>query len=205
MIAFLEGTLREKTPTRVVLDVGGVGYEVFVPVTTFDDLPEEGKVVALRIHTHVREDALQLFGFRSVRERQIFELLIRTNGVGPKLAQAILSGIEPERLVEAIRGGNVATLKRVPGLGAKKAERLVLELRDRLDLLEAEADAPPGAPVAPTASEELHEHAISALLNLGYSRPQAESTVAAVAAESAEGEEPDLEALIRGALRRLSK
>lgn len=205
MIARLEGILREKSPTRVVLDVGGVGYEVLIPVTTFYELPEEGKTVALRIHTHVREDALQLFGFRTVRERAIFELLIRTNGVGPKLAQSILSGIEAERLVQAIREGQIAVLKSVPGLGAKKAERLIVELRDRVDLLEADgSDAGrTGVPVRAPAGDERSEEAISALLNLGYSRNQIEGTVAAAA--EALGEAAGLEDLIRDSLRRLSK
>jgi Holliday junction DNA helicase RuvA len=203
MIARLEGTLVEKHPTRVVLDVGGVGYEVFIPVTTFYELPEEGKTVALRVHTHVREDALQLFGFRSGRERAIFELLIRTNGVGPKLAQSILSGIEAERLVEAIRGGEVALLKSVPGLGAKKAERLVVELRDRVDGLDVEEGAPAGVPVAPRPDDERGEEAISALLNLGYPRTQAESAVEK--ARAAAGGDASLEDLIREALRGLSR
>jgi Holliday junction DNA helicase RuvA len=203
MIGRLEGALREKHPTRVLIDVGGVGYEVFIPVTTFYDLPQTGKTVALQIHTHVREDALQLFGFRSSRERAIFELLIRTNGVGPKLAQSILSGIEPERLVEAIRGGNVAVLTSVPGLGAKKAERLVVELRDRIDLLDAEESAPAGVPVTPRVGDERGEEAISALLNLGYARGQAESAVGR--AREAVGDEAPLEDLIREALRGLSR
>jgi Holliday junction DNA helicase RuvA len=173
-----------------------------IPVTTFYELPEEGKTVALRIHTHVRDDAIQLYGFRSARERAIFELLIRTNGIGPKLGQAILSGIEPERLVEAIRGGQLAVLRSVPGLGAKKAERLMLELRDRVGLLEGEA-APAGVPVTPAAGDELSEAAVSALVNLGYTRAQAESTVEQAAA--ALGPEPALESLIREALRRLSR
>jgi Holliday junction DNA helicase RuvA len=203
VIARLEGTLREKHPTRVVIDVGGVGYEVAIPVTTFYDLPETGKTVALRIHTHVREDALQLFGFRSARERAIFELLIRTNGVGPKLAQSILSGIEAERLVEAIRGGEIAVLKSVPGLGVKKAERLVLELRDRVDRLDAEAGGPAGVPVTARPGDERSEEAISALLNLGYPRGQAESAVEKAA--GAAGDDASLEELIREALRGLSR
>ena len=203
MIARLEGTLVEKHPTRVVLDVGGVGYEIFIPVTTFYELPEVGKTVALRIHTHVREDALQLFGFRSARERAIFELLIRTNGVGPKLAQSILSGIEAERLVEAIRGGQVAVLKSVPGLGVKKAERLIMELRDRVDQLDAEEGAPAGVPVALPPGDERGEEAISALVNLGYPRNQAESAVEK--ARGSASDEAPLESLIREALRGLSR
>jgi Holliday junction DNA helicase RuvA len=203
MIAWLEGVLREKSPTRIVLDVSGVGYEVLIPVTTFYELPEEGKTVSLRIHTHVREDALQLFGFRSGRERAIFELLIRTNGVGPKLAQSILSGIEAERLVQAIREGQVAVLKSVPGLGVKKAERLIVELRDRVDLLEAEDGAAKGVPVTSPLGDARGEEAISALLNLGYARNQIEATVGAAA--EALGEGAALEDLIRESLRRLSR
>lgn len=203
MIARLEGVLREKSPTRIVIDVAGVGYEVLIPVTTFYELPEEGKTVALRIHTHVREDVLQLFGFRTARERAIFELLIRTSGVGPKLAQSILSGIEAERLVAAIRDGQVAVLKSVPGLGAKKAERLIVELRDRVDLLEAETSAPSGVPVVAPAGDERSEEAISALLNLGYARGQIEATVAAAA--GALGGDAPLEDLIRESLRSLSR
>jgi len=203
MIARLEGTLVEKHPTRVVLDVGGVGYEVHIPVTTFYELPETGKTVALRIHTHVREDALQLFGFRTARERAIFELLIRTNGVGPKLAQSILSGIEAERLVDAIRGGEVAVLKSVPGLGTKKAERLVVELRDRVDGIDAEEGAPAGVPVAPRPGDERGEEAISALQNLGYARGQAEAAVEK--ARATVGDEASLEDLIRESLRGLSR
>ena len=203
MIARLEGLLREKSPTRIVIDVGGVGYEVLIPVTTFYELPEEGKTVALRIHTHVREDVLQLFGFRTARERAIFELLIRTSGVGPKLAQSILSGIEAERLVAAIRDGQVAVLKSVPGLGTKKAERLIVELRDRVDLLEADDAAPAGVPVAPPAGDERSEEAISALLNLGYTRNQVEATVGAATEALEEG--APLEDVIRESLKRLSR
>ena len=203
MIARLEGTLREKSPTRVVIDVGGVGYDVLIPVTTFYELPETGKTVALRIHTHVREDALQLFGFRSLRERAIFEMLIRTNGVGPKLAQSILSGIEPERLVDAIRAGQIDVLTSVPGLGAKKAERLIVELRDRVDQLDAEEGAPVGVPASTPVADERGEEAISALLNLGYARGQAEAAVSQ--AGQTAGEEAPLEDLIREALRGLSR
>ena len=203
MIARLEGTLREKSPTRVVIDVGGVGYDVLIPVTTYYELPETGKTVALRIHTHVREDALQLFGFRSLRERAIFEMLIRTNGVGPKLAQSILSGIEPERLVDAIRAGQIAVLTSVPGLGAKKAERLIVELRDRVDRLDAEEGAPVGVPASTPVADERGEEAISALLNLGYARGQAEAAVSQ--ASQTAGEEAPLEDLIREALRGLSR
>ncbi len=213
MIAHLEGRLREKDPTRAVLDVGGVGYEVFIPVTTFYELPDPGKTVALRIHTHAREGAIQLFGFRAAKERALFERLLRTNGVGPKLALAILSGIEVEPLVDAVRRGDVASLRKVPGLGTKKAERLLVELRDRIDGIvepSGEAATPgtgPGAagPEAGEASQaSLSEQTVSALQNLGYPRHQAEKVVA-TALQEFEPEDPPIETLIRSALRRLSR
>lgn len=198
MIARLEGVLREKRPTAVLIDVGGVGYEVFVPLSTFDALPDEGKVVALRIHTHVREDALQLFGFASELERRLFELLIRTNGVGPRLAQTILSGMAPADLVGALRAGDVAALRAVPGLGAKKAERLVVELRDRLGELEPAAAAT-SLRSRPVEGDPVAAQAVSALLNLGYPRPQAERLVERAREEL--GGEASLEDLLRRALR----
>ena len=203
MIAYLEGVLREKTPTRVILDVGGVGYEVFVPLTTFYDLPDEGKTLSLRIHTHVREDALQLFGFRTARERAIFELLLRTSGVGPRLAQAILSGLAPEDLLAAIQGGNVVALKAIPGVGTKTAERIVIDLRDRVSHLVPEAGAPSAAGPRAGAEDELDQQARSALEYLGYGRSQAERVIGEARREL--GGETALETLIREALRRLSR
>jgi len=209
VIARLEGVLREKSPQQVVIDVNGVGYEVFVPLSTFTELPEAGKTIALRIHTHVREDAIQLYGFATARERDLFELLLRTTGVGPRLAQGILSGMEPARLLAALADGDVATLRRVPGLGQKKAERLVVELRERAAELRlvsdaggaARAGATAGAAVAP--DDAAAEAALSALLNLGYAKPQAQRVVADARAEA--GAEAGVEALLRAALRRLSR
>jgi Holliday junction DNA helicase RuvA len=203
MIAYLEGVLREKAPTRVILDVGGVGYEVFVPLTTFYELPDEGKTIALRIHTHVREDALQLYGFRTARERRIFELLLRTSGVGPRLAQAILSGLAPEVLLAAIQSGNVVALKAIPGVGTKTAERIVVDLRDRVGPLLAEPGTPSPAGPRAGAQDALEEQARSALENLGYGRSQAERVIAEARREL--GGETALETLIREALRRLSR
>ncbi len=200
MIAALEGVLREKSPTRVVLDVGGVGYEVLIPLTTFYELPDPGKTVGLRIHTHVREDALQLFGFRSEGERAAFALLLRTSGVGPRLAQAILSGLAPEDLVAAIRDGDVATLRGIPGVGTKTAERILVDLRDRLDELALEGGPP--ARTSPASRDEAADEALSALLNLGYPRSQAERAVDGAREGHADA---DLEALIRAALRRLAR
>jgi Holliday junction DNA helicase RuvA len=198
VIAYLEGQLREKLPTRVVLDVSGVGYEVLIPLSTFYELPDEGKTVALRIHTHVREDVLQLFGFRSARERAVFELLLRTSGVGPKLAQGILSGIAPDELVTAIESGDVATLRAVPGVGTKTAERIVVDLRDRVG--ELDGAGPASARRAP-APDAVAEEAASALVNLGYPRGHAERAVAH-AREELDASAP-LEDLIRAALRRV--
>ncbi len=131
MIARLEGVLIELAPTRVVIDVQGVGYEVLIPLSTFTELPDLGKVVALHVHTHARENALQLFGFLTLAERASFELLLRANRVGPKLAQTVVSGIAPAELLAAIRGGKASVLLAVPGIGAKMAERILVELRDR--------------------------------------------------------------------------
>ena len=191
MIARLEGRLAEKGPERVVLDVGGVGYEVLVPLSTFLELPDEGKTVQLRVHTYVREDSLRLYGFLRDEERSAFGILLSINGVGPRLALAILSGLPVPRLVRAVRSEDVAAFGGVPGVGVKKARRLVVELRDRVDALEV----PEGA----TGPSEAPEGAVSALLNLGYPRVQAEQAVRR-AGESLP-DHPTLENLIREALR----
>lgn len=203
MIAYLEGVLREKTPTRVVIDVSGVGYEVSIPLSTFYGLPDEGKTIALRIHTHVRDDALQLFGFRTAREREVFELLLRTSGVGPRLAQTVLSRLEPDDLVASIRGGDASALRSVPGVGKKTAERIVVDLRDRVDALLAETAGAPGARRTPARREPILDEAVSALAILGYPAAQAERTVEEAAAEL--GDECTLESLIRTSLRRLKR
>jgi Holliday junction DNA helicase RuvA len=205
MIARLAGTLREKTPARVVIDVSGVGYEVYIPLSTFTELPDEGKTVALRVHTHVREDAILLYGFQTARERAVFDLLLRTSGVGPKLALTVLSGLATDRLVAAIARGDVAALRSVPGVGQKTAERIVVELRDRAaDLAETPDDgAPPRRlPIRGTAGD-MEEQALSALLNLGYTRAQAQRVVEEAATEAGPG--VALESLLRAALRRLSR
>lgn len=200
MIARVEGTLREKTPTRVVVDVHGVGYELLVPLSTFAALPDEGKTVALRVHTAVREDAIQLFGFATALERAAFELLLKASRVGPRLAQNVLSGIAADVLLDAIRRGDVAALRGVPGVGTKTAERIVVELKDRAAEVSGLA-ASVGSSAA--AAQEPAGQALSALLNLGYARAQAERVVEAAAAEV--GPEASLEALIREALRRLAR
>jgi len=204
VIARLEGRLLERTPTRVVIDVGGVGYEALIPLSTFTRLPDEGKTVALRIHTHVREDALLLFGFATELERAAFGLLLHASRVGPKLAQTILSGIDAAALVRAIQRGDVAALRRAPGVGAKLAERIVVELRDRVgELVEAGSEAE--APAAPARSEDdaRRSELISALVNLQTPRPKAERVAEDVMGE--QGAETPIEELVRAALQRLAR
>ena len=206
MIARLEGVLLEKTPTRVVLDVNGVGYEALIPLSTFTRLPDEGKTVALRIHTHVREDAFQLYGFFTQREREAFEMVLHASRIGPKLAQTILSGIEAGALVAAIRDGDAAALRAVPGIGAKTAERMLVELRDRAeDLAGVSEDYRPGsgrAPEPPARSEARHQ-LVSALRNLQIPKAKAEAVSAEVLEEL--GEATAIEDLVRAALRTLAK
>jgi Holliday junction DNA helicase RuvA len=201
VIARLEGVLFERTPVRVVLDVHGVGYEVFVPLSTYERLPDEGKTVALRIHTHAREGALQLYGFLSAAEQAAFELLLHTSRVGPKLAQTVLSGIRPSELLRAIRERDTGPLKRVSGVGAKLAERILVELKDRADELALALDAP--GPGDPTPRGNAREDAISALQNLGYARGEAERVLADVVTEL--GDDASVEACVRAALRRLAR
>jgi len=204
VIAWLEGALREKAPTRVVVDVSGVGYELLISLQTFEGLPEAGKTVALYVRTIVREDAFLLYGFANPRERAAFDLLLKANRVGPKLAQAILSGIAPERLLYALRDGDVKALRRIPGVGPKMAERIGVELRDgATDLIAGAGEG--GDLVSPGEAdqEDVREQLLSALLNLGYPRSQAERVVDTSADEAGEG--ASIESLIRVALRRLAR
>jgi holliday junction DNA helicase RuvA len=198
MIAVLRGSISEKTPSRVIVDVAGVGYDVLVPLSTFYVLGEPGAAVTLRIHTHVREDVIALYGFVTRLEQDLFERLIAINGVGPKLALAVLSGIEPAELIRAIRTQDVARLTRIPGIGKKTAERIGLELKDRLASLQI---AEP-APAASTAADQLRDDLLSALVNLGYQRPVAEKSV-----EKVLQAQPDarFEAALKDVLRGLMK
>ena len=173
MIAQLSGTLLEKGPSRAVIDVGGVGYNVLVPLSTFYVIGDEGGRVSLRIHTHVREDMIALFGFATALEHDLFERLIGISGVGPKLALAVLSGIEPLELVKAVRLQDVARLTAIPGIGKKTAERISLELKDRLPAAAALSGQQAPAP----AEDQLRTDLLSALLNLGYQRPAAEKAI----------------------------
>ena len=206
MIAHLSGTLREKQATSVILDVGGVGYEVTIPVTTFFNLEEPGSQVQLRIYTHVREDTLQLFGFRTPRERELFTLLISVSGIGPKSGIAMLSGMSADEIVTAIRTNNLARLTSIPGVGRKTAERLVIELRDKMaalssPALDAEIEAGAGLAAAPS-EDALREDTLSALTNLGYQKALAEKAITQAAQE---GGDLTVELLLRRSLRHLSK
>jgi Holliday junction DNA helicase RuvA len=202
VIAWVEGILRDSTPTRVIVDVNGVGYDLHIPFSTFEALPDEGKTVALHVHTHAREGAIQLFGFATRAERCAFELLLRANRVGPRLAQTVLSGISPAELVDAIRGSNTAPLKAVPGVGQKVAERMLIELRDRTDEL-ALMISQAGSPLPDTAPPA-REQALSALLNLGYPKAQAERVLADVD-RADEVDEVSVESLVRASLQRLAR
>jgi Holliday junction DNA helicase RuvA len=173
VIANLRGRLLEKQPNRLIVDVQGVGYEVYVPLSTFYDAGEPGTDISLRIHTHVREETLSLFGFGTARELEIFERLIAVSGIGPKLALAVLSGIEPAELVRAVRVNDVGRLTRIPGVGKKTAERIVLELKDRLPAI-ADAEVAEGASAQ---EDQIRTDVLSALVNLGYHRPLAEKAV----------------------------
>jgi Holliday junction DNA helicase RuvA len=199
MIAVLRGSISEKTPSRVIVDVAGVGYDVLVPLSTFYVLGEPGAAVTLRIHTHVREDIIALYGFITRLEQDLFERLIAISGVGPKLALAVLSGIEPAELIRAIRTQDVARLTRIPGIGKKTAERIGLELKDRLpaDLQIAEP-----APAASTAGDQLRDDLLSALVNLGYQRPVAEKAVEKILRVQPEAR---FEAALKDVLRALMK
>jgi holliday junction DNA helicase RuvA len=175
VIALLRGTLVDKNPNRLIVDAGGVGYDVQVPLSTFYVLGEAGTPVTLRIHTHVREDLIALFGFATPLELYLFERLIAINGIGPKLALAVLSGIEPADFIKAIRGQDVARLTTIPGIGKKTAERIGLELKDRLPatLSAAGAEGPPTT----RPEDQLRDDLLSALVNLGYQRPIAERAI----------------------------
>jgi Holliday junction DNA helicase RuvA len=205
MIAHLTGTLFAKEATQVIIDVNGVGYEVAIPLSTFYELGELNSKVQLRIYTHVREDALQLYGFNTARERELFMRLISVSGIGPKLGITLMSGMSADEMIAAIKNNNLARLTLIPGVGRKTAERLVVELRDKISNLSLAAAADEGAP-AHTAEfmteDAAQADALSALLNLGYQRSAAEK---AITASASEGGELTVESILRRALRRLAK
>jgi holliday junction DNA helicase RuvA len=196
MIAHLRGRLLSKHPNQAIVETAGVGYEVTISVPTFSELPATGGEVALHIHTHVREDALALYGFLRQSEKQIFEKLLSVSGIGPKLAITILSGMPADEMAGAIRNNDVAKLTRIPGIGKKTAERMVLELRDKLPKEMF------GEPAALPAISPVEEDVLSALVNLGYQRAAAERALVTV---SRNGKTQPFDVLFRESLAALSK
>ena len=206
MIAHLSGTLFSKQATSVILDVGGVGYEVTIPLSTFYDLEDSGSKVELRIYTHVREDTLQLFGFKTVRERDLFLKIISVSGIGPKLGITLLSGMSADELIAAIRNSDLARLTGIPGIGRKTAERLVIELREKVEALtaaqlEEELTARAAGSGEPT-QDSVRTDALSALLNLGYQRTAAEKAIDSAMLASGD---VTVEDLLRLVLRKLAR
>jgi len=203
MIASLRGVLAEKDASQCVIETAGIGYRVSVSSHTALALPDEGQPVFLHTHQVVREDAVQLFGFSDLEERRLFEMLITVSGVGPKVALAVLSGLEPPALAGALRDENIAQLVGIPGVGRKTAERLIVELRDKLELMTIRSPAA----AAPAAGRGVHprteqfDDAVAALIRLGYSQAQAQDALRKV---TVAGEDPSLETLVRQALARLS-
>ena len=196
MIAHISGTLAQKIPGEAIVDVSGVGYQIFIPLNVFYRLPEIGASVSLQIYTHVREDALQLFGFQDLAEKQLFLLLLGVSGIGPKLAVNILSGIAVDELSRALKEGDQVRLVAIPGVGRKLAERMIVELKDKFATF-----APAGAENAKVdGGSQLLLDAVSALVNLGYKRPEAEKVVREVLKRG----ERSLENLLKETLRRMS-
>jgi len=199
VIARLSGTLAVKSPTEIVVDVGGVSFAVSIPLSTFERLGEVGRPVAVFTHLHVREDVLQLYGFFTEGERELFRMLIAVSGIGPKMAQGILSGITPAELKNHILTGNAGALTTIPGVGRKTAERLVVELRDRLARTEAGG---PGVPAF--AVDGVRSEALLALTSLGYNRAAAEKAIRGAIQESPDAE-ASVETLLKAALRHASR
>ena len=196
MIAQISGKLAQKQPGEVVIDVGGIGYQVLIPLNVFYHLPDIGAPMSLQIHTHVREDALQLFGFHDLAEKQVFLLLMGVSGIGPKLALNILSGIPADELARALRNGDQVRLVSIPGVGKKLAERMIVELKDKFANL---APVTIDSAVKPGASSQKMQDAVSALINLGYKKPEIEKTVRDVLKNGA----LSLEDVLRETLRQM--
>lgn len=198
MIGYLDGKLKHKSPDYLIIDVNGVGYCVHVPLSTFYDMPAVGETISLNIHTHVREDMLQLYGFRTLAEKEMFLHLIAINGVGPRLAIGILSGITPDGLRAAVLQQDHRRLKNIPGIGKKIAERIALELRDKLKIKPAKEEL-----IAPSAgAQDVFSDAYSALLNLGYRASEIDKSLKRV--QQKLGDTPALESLLKEALRVLA-
>jgi len=201
MIAFLSGKLLEKKTNTVIIDVGGVGYEVFIPLSTFYELGEIGSDINLRIYTNVREDAIQLFGFKTLRERELYLQLISVQGIGAKSGITMLSGMSADEIITAIRGNDLARLTSIPGVGRKTAERLVIELRDKVGAV-SDGSALDATSSKPLPTDAVFDDALSALVNLGYQRNPAEKALQKAAQE---GTEMSVQKLLRRALQILAK
>jgi Holliday junction DNA helicase RuvA len=199
MIAHLKGQLIQKSPISLVVDVQGIGYEVFIPLTVYYELPECGTEVSLYIHTRIREDSLKLFGFVKEADKQMFELLTRISKVGPKIALAFLSGMTAQELTQAVFNDDISTLSAIPGVGRKTAERLALELKDKLSELNLQPET--ATATADTPGGGIKDDAVSALVNLGYKKAQAEQALKKIWRDEAK---PSLEELIRNSLNCLS-
>ena len=197
MIAQIRGTLAHKLPGEVIVDVGGVGYQVFIPLNVFYRLPEVGDSISLYIHTHLREDALQLFGFEAAEEKQVFLLLNSVSGIGPKLAVNILSGIPADELVRAVKDGDQPRLISIPGVGRKLAERMIVELRDKFTTLQSR----PSEVVARSDDSQLTSDAVSALVNLGYRKTEVEKNVR----DMIQTGKRTLEEVLKEVLRKMSR
>ncbi len=197
MIAWLKGTLRSKAADRIVVDVGGVGYEVLIPFSTYYDLGDPGELVDLHIYTHVREDALLLYGFLTSLEKRVFTLLIQVSGVGPRLAVTALSGLPVDELIRAVSQGDIVRLSSIPGIGKKTAERIVLELKEKARTLASAEQLPESA----TLTSPVQEDVVSALVNLGYARNVAEKAVGRVLGQT---DTRRFEDLLRKSLKQIS-
>ncbi len=202
MIALLSGKLLEKNANSVIIDVGGVGYEVTIPLSTFYELGEVGSEVQLRIYTNVREDAIQLFGFKTARERDLYLKLISVQGVGAKSGITMLSGMNADEIIAAISTDNLAKLTAIPGVGRKTAERLVIELRDKVRAIGVDAAVSESGSRKGISSEGVIDDALSALVNLGYQKNAAEK---ALQQAMHDGTEMNVQKLLRAALQRLAK
>lgn len=200
MIAFLSGKLLEKHANSVIVDVGGVGYEVAIPLSTFYELGEPGTDIELRIYTHVREDAIQLYGFKTMRERDLYLKLISVQGIGAKSGVTMLSGMSADEIVAAIRSNDLGRLTAIPGVGRKTAERLVIELRDKVGELAVAAGA--AAASTPLPADAVFDDALSALINLGYQKAAAERALKRAAED---GTEMSVQKLLRRSLQVLAK
>jgi Holliday junction DNA helicase RuvA len=206
MIAHLNGRLLSKEPNTVIVDVAGVGYEVNIPLSTFYELANEGDNVALRIYTHVKEDALQLYGFKTARERELFVNFISVSGIGPKIGIALLSGMSADELIASIKNNNLARLTLIPGVGRKTAERLIVDLREKMTALAASGateDAGTGTEVPiPSTEDDVRSQALSGLVNLGYQKSAAEKAIDSALREDGE---ITVESVLRRGLRKLAR